>query len=296
MDISLKADVVEKAAEMSYKKSGSTFRSIISPTSVMNAIRDVDKIDNCYLKSEIAGKKVPILYVEADEDHVATQRSGGQIVKIAYVHEGRKEVGKGRHELINPRYFTALQGTSEDFWLNVTNYICEAYDTESLSKIYLSGDGARWIKEGLNWIPKSEFVLDTFHLAKYINKATAHALYTRNYLWEYIWSDMKYDVISLLKCNIDNADSEAKKKEVMEAKTYILNHWEAIQNIKNREYLNFILEQLSEISDITFRAMMGEYIIYYRGKIIGGIYDDRLLVKPVKSAVVYEKRYIRTAV
>ncbi len=51
-----------------------------------------------------------------------------------------------------------------------------------------------------------------------------------------------------------------------------------------KESLEFILEQLSELDDITYRAMMGEYIIYYRGKVVGGIYDDRFLVKPVKSA------------
>ena len=53
----------------------------------------------------------------------------------------------------------------------------------------------------------------------------------------------------------------------------------------SKEYLNFILEQLSSLEDITHRAMMGEYILYYRGKIVGGIYDDRLLVKPVKAAL-----------
>jgi len=53
----------------------------------------------------------------------------------------------------------------------------------------------------------------------------------------------------------------------------------------HKEYLNFILEQISELEEITYRAMMREYIIYYRGKIVGGIYDDRLLVKPVKSAI-----------
>ena len=51
-----------------------------------------------------------------------------------------------------------------------------------------------------------------------------------------------------------------------------------------KEYLEFILEQLSKINDIKFRAMMGEYIIYYRNKIIGGIYDDRFLIKQTKSA------------
>ena len=51
----------------------------------------------------------------------------------------------------------------------------------------------------------------------------------------------------------------------------------------NKEYLEYILEQLSDLNDITYRAMMGEYIIYFRGKIIGGIYDDRFLVKPTEA-------------
>ena len=55
----------------------------------------------------------------------------------------------------------------------------------------------------------------------------------------------------------------------------------------SKVYLDFVLEQLSGLEEITYRSMMGEYIIYYRGKIVGGIYDDRLLVKPVKSAVSF---------
>ena len=53
----------------------------------------------------------------------------------------------------------------------------------------------------------------------------------------------------------------------------------------SREYLDFILEQLSGLENVTWKAMMGEYIIYWRGKIIGGIYDDRFMVKPTKSAI-----------
>ena len=52
----------------------------------------------------------------------------------------------------------------------------------------------------------------------------------------------------------------------------------------SKEYLDFVLEQLSLLDDISYRAMMGEYIIYYRGKVVGGIYDDRLLVKNIKAA------------
>lgn len=53
----------------------------------------------------------------------------------------------------------------------------------------------------------------------------------------------------------------------------------------SKEYLAFVLEQLSSLEQISFRAMMGEYVIYYRDKVIGGIYDNRFLLKPVSSVV-----------
>lgn len=55
----------------------------------------------------------------------------------------------------------------------------------------------------------------------------------------------------------------------------------------SNEYLEYILERLHALEEISFRKMMGEYILYYRGKIVGGIYDDRLLVKPVRAAEEY---------
>lgn len=58
----------------------------------------------------------------------------------------------------------------------------------------------------------------------------------------------------------------------------------------SKEYLQFILEQLSALDGVSSRAMMGEYILYYRGKIVGGIYDNRLLVKPVQAARSYLPR------
>ena len=57
------------------------------------------------------------------------------------------------------------------------------------------------------------------------------------------------------------------------------------QDMYVKEYLHFILEQLSDLDDISYRSMMGEYILYYRGKIVGGVYDDRLLVKKTRSAL-----------
>lgn len=52
----------------------------------------------------------------------------------------------------------------------------------------------------------------------------------------------------------------------------------------SKEYVEYVLEQLSDAGEVSSRAMMGEYVVYYRGKVIGGIYDDRFLVKSTESA------------
>ena len=53
----------------------------------------------------------------------------------------------------------------------------------------------------------------------------------------------------------------------------------------SKDFLAYVLEQLSALDSVSFKPMMGEYVIYYRGKVVGGIYDDRFLVKPTKSAL-----------
>ena len=52
----------------------------------------------------------------------------------------------------------------------------------------------------------------------------------------------------------------------------------------SKEYLAYISEQISRLEDIRYRAMMGEYILYYREKVVGGIYDDRFLIKHATTA------------
>lgn len=55
----------------------------------------------------------------------------------------------------------------------------------------------------------------------------------------------------------------------------------------SKEYVDYILKQLRDLEDINYRFMMGEYVLYYKGKIFGGIYDNRFLVKPVPAAIQY---------
>jgi hypothetical protein len=150
---------------------------------------------------------------------VAMQDGTNKQVKLVYVHEGLKSEGRNRNALINPVYFTGLYNNkSEQLWLEVADYIYKYYDTEKIEKVYLSGDGAGWIKEGLNWIDKSIYVLDRFHLSKYIRQATAHMPYTTSVMWNYInqgekeWTNDLFEVI--LDCTKDKERSSNRSPQI----------------------------------------------------------------------------------
>lgn len=79
-------------------------------------------------------------------------------MKLIYVYDDKAEVNKGRTKLENIRYFTG-EMHPEDLWMEVATYIDEAYDLDLVEKIYIAGDGARWIKTGTEIIKDSKYVL-----------------------------------------------------------------------------------------------------------------------------------------
>ena len=238
MDSSLKARLVDHATSMSYQQAVDQVpqSGITSRMSVLNAIRDLGRIPN-HAVPPIKRETPEILYIEADEDHVAMQDGPSAIAKIVYVHEGRERIGKERYALKNTRYFTDETGENEELWLSVAHYLENTYDMAKVKKVYLSGDGAAWIRAGVEWIDKSVYVLDKFHLAKSVRTATAHLLYMAAPLWNYIHRGMKQDVQELLRLILQQTDSETKRQAVREARKYILNHWEAIQRQKSEAYV-----------------------------------------------------------
>jgi hypothetical protein len=238
-DLNVATMLVSKATDKSYQQVAdeTSFCGIHSKTTVMNEIRKLGAIPNEAVAIDKTKRDTPILYIEADEDHVALQNGSKDIVKIIYVHEGRQKISKGRNKLLNVRYFTGAKQSSEELWLDVAKYIDEAYNSETITKVFISGDGAFWIKEGLNWIAKSEFVLDKFHLAKYIRAATAHLDYTREPLWNYIYQGMKNATEELFDIMLSNTEDQHKRKVILDAKKYVLNNWKAIQRQESREYI-----------------------------------------------------------
>ena len=238
MDTMLKAELIENAIDLSYNKSGRKAPGEIEFTSqtVMNSIRELESIANDAVEIKEKKKKADIIYIEADEDHVSNQTGKTIEPKLIYVHEGRKLVSKDRWELKNKRCFTGVYSKSEDLWLEVAAYLEEAYDMDRCNRIYLSGDGAKWIKEGLNWIKGSQYVLDMFHLSKYIKKATAHMPHTTHIMWKYINANEKEFTMELFDALFEESESETRKETVKEAKRYVKNHWTGIQNNYNEDY------------------------------------------------------------
>ena len=114
-------------------------------------------------------RKVENLYIDADEDHVSVLRGKTLHQDLLYVYEGKKE-GYKRNELVKPYYITGVSG--KDLFLEAWEYIRDNYDTEGIKRIYVQGDGAKWIRSGVSIIPNSRFVLDRYHLSKYVNDCT----------------------------------------------------------------------------------------------------------------------------
>ena len=235
-DMNVKAKMIENAIDMSYEKSSKVFESKMSKQTVLNSIRE---IENERLSIEALKQKscVDVLYVEADEDHVALQNGSSVMPYLAYVHEGYVDKDKSRKELKNIRYFSGMYKNSEDFWLEVANYIEENYDTDCLKTVYLAGDGAAWIKQGRHWIPNVKIVLDKYHLNKYIISATGNVPEMRSDIWRSLYKkDLKQ-----LKCVFDDimicADSPQRVEQINKTWQYIKTNWEGIMNSYDTRYI-----------------------------------------------------------
>jgi hypothetical protein len=239
LDASLKAKLIEEAIFMPYKRSGEKVSETITLTSqtVMNSIRELGNVANDAVEIKQDKRSVKVLYIEADEDHVALQDGGTIEPKLVYVHEGRKKISKDRWKLKNVRYFSGVYANSDELWAEVLDYIDKAYDMGTIEKIYLSGDGAPWIKNGLGWIKGSIYVLDRYHLSKYVTQATAHMSYTTPIMWNYINVGDRNSVKELFKAIIHTTEAETKKRAVQEARRYILSNWEGIMRQYEVDYI-----------------------------------------------------------
>ncbi len=237
----LKGQILDQAVDVSYEKAAElSTPAYLTRQTVKNIIRENGKIDNLDLDVEDK-KEVDTLYIEADEDHVPLQNGKNKEMKLIYVYDNKTKVSKDRIKLKNIRYFTG-EMNPEDIWTEVATYLDEAYDLDKVKNIYIAGDGANWIKGGTEIIKDSKYVLDHYHLSKYVKKITAHLpsleepADIEKPLWRFIRRGKKEFAVELIDYAIEITPSKSKKKTMRAAKKYILNNWEGINNLFQEEY------------------------------------------------------------
>lgn len=161
--------LIEEAIETNYEKAGkeAAYKTEISKQTIMNKISELNiNVE----ESKVNTKRiVDNIYCIADEDHVHLQKGGIEEPRLIVVYDSIMKDGT-RTKLCNKKHFGGVYtGRIDDLWEEVLTYLDNTYDLDKVKHIYILGDGASWIKTGLEWLPKSINVLDKFHLMKAVN-------------------------------------------------------------------------------------------------------------------------------
>ena len=140
--------------------------------------------------------------------------------------------GSKRNRLINTKYFCGESDeTNKEFWSRVRRYVQATYEMESIKKIYINSDGGAWIKEGMNQLGNIEYVLDEFHLSKYVLKMTSHMLDSKEdarvEVCKIIRNGTKKEFDEIVERLEGSAKTESRLKTIQEAASYIKNNWGA---------------------------------------------------------------------
>lgn len=244
----VKERMLEEARETSYRRAGqkASYGTEISKQTVKNEINKLKFQEE--IKEENTNKKqVKKLYIIADEDHVHLQKGGIEEPRLVIIYDNFVSIGK-RIELKNKKHFGGIyKNKIDDLWEEVMTYIENVYDTECLEKVYISGDGANWIKTGLEWIVKSIYVLDEFHMKKAVNGIVGRITKVNKEEKERQKKELRTSIRRLnfvrfkeicyeILAEEMEKTTRDRKKDLM---NYILNNAEGIKNLyRNKKYLH----------------------------------------------------------
>lgn len=229
------ARMLEVATNSSYRLAGKEINSqdTFSKGMVYHKLKRME-IDEQY-EGKSNKRKVKVLYINLDEDHVAVQKSLNRKLqcKIGYIYENVVKVCKNRYKLTNKHTIcgTYLKSSgNRAFYSKINDYIECNYDTKYLEKVIIYGDGAKWITASTECIEKSEFRLDKFHLMKSILEATRTMNNGRRRLKSNILRCLYENKKEMLIDLIDDAIEQSNKQDKMiQTRDYLINNWDAIQ-------------------------------------------------------------------
>lgn len=247
--------LLTEALKTSYKEATKVLPSKqeITKTTVMNKVHSLAEEIPFEEVDEI--RETDYLFIEADEDHVAEQHGDAKdakenksfISKLVYIYECKQEAAgySNRKELVNAYYFSGLypgKEGNEKLWKNVDEYIRKAYDADKLKKVFISGDGAPWIKSGVDYIEKALFCADKFHLMKYINQAAGQMLdekeIAKEELWHLLYSKKPKAKERFAAYTNEMMQSAKNPERIENLRKYVLGNWAAIRRTLRNKLVN----------------------------------------------------------
>ena len=235
VDPGLAKGLVSCARTRSYRDSSKRkCKSSVSAQTVMNKIRIAEPVIQQYEHK----RQVRYLHIDADEDHVALQRSSRRKsteVPLVSIYEGIEKDGQ-RNRCKGIFHISEYGKPPGELWEEVLDRLEQKYDLEG-TRIYLHGDGAYWIKEGLEWLPESKFVLDLYHKNKHEMEVVAGCD-----------ADEKRMLRTAMKKALENEDTAyftkaiqyaleknpERSEDITDAATYLLNQMEGV-SIRKQE-------------------------------------------------------------
>lgn len=251
------AKILEETVESSYAKGGREVN--LTDQVSKEAVKDIvhGLVVDMPVQELPEKKKLKQLHIVADEDHVAAQfwnkkgdlkisNAGNKINTIIdkiivifedVVDEAPEGSTSHRYRLVGKHTFCGVyKGTENNYrlWQEVQDYISARYDLDTLERVYISGDGAPWIKAGAEIIVNSKFVLDKFHMMKYLDKSVSH-LEHEDEMKEYIWkclNEARKDDLKDIYRDILRVTKEGKPEKYEDVKgtlQYFMNNWEGIE-------------------------------------------------------------------
>lgn len=255
IDKKVKSEIIRKANDQSYNKSGKLVvpDMDISATTVMRNVRKNEWKMEFNERAEADKIHSKNIFIQVDEDHVKERnKKGCTISKIITIYTRKRtltkadripEVKQVRKELVDKFTFAGLYKDTQEMWEDVAYYIDCTYKKDEIETAFIMGDGASYIKAGTEWIAKSVFVLDTFHLEKYINNLN-YDEYLKTKLQEAIEQFDPISTESIMEEAIKKINKEIQEnkelerstkslenrlKKIKETKTYLMNQWSGIE-------------------------------------------------------------------
>ena len=231
----------------------------ITKTTVMNKVHRIAE-ELPVIKPE-EKKSCKYLFIEADEDHVAEQHgrwsakeeNGSFISRLAYVYEYKQECKtcKRRKELVNTFYFGGVYAGSEGierFWNKVGDFIYETYEADDIKRIFISGDGAAWIKSGAKYLDKALFCADKFHMMKYIHAASNQMLEEKDIAKQNLYRLLhERDKEGFEMYTNEMLFSAENQEPIQSLQRYVLGNWAGVM----RTYHSKVVEGCSAESHVS---------------------------------------------